>query len=81
MIYYVYRVKEEENNMVFKKLKLEQLTEEQQYNGIVAFQMVEISYPTYGGIRTEVFDTKIMADGSQVVIGGNGWVEEGTQIF
>ncbi len=57
------------------------MTEEQQYDGIVAFQRVEINYLTFAGIESRIFDTKIMKDGTQLVIDGNGWVGDVTQII
>lgn len=48
--------------------------------GIVAFQLVQLSHSFYGQEMTEVFDTKIMNDGSQIVIDGNGFIKSGFQL-
>ena len=48
--------------------------------GIVAFQLVEFSYSFYGNEQTDIIDTKIMADGRQIVINGNGFIKEGYEI-
>jgi hypothetical protein len=48
--------------------------------GIVAFQLVQISYSFYGQEMNEIFDTKIMNDGKQIVIDGNGFIKSGFQI-
>lgn len=48
--------------------------------GIVAFQMVKFEYIFYGSNQTDFLDTKIMADGRQIVIDGNGFIKEGTEI-
>ena len=48
--------------------------------GIVAFQMVKFEYTFYGSNQTDFLDTKIMADGRQIVIDGNGFIKEGTEI-
>lgn len=42
--------------------------------GIVAFQMVKFEYAFYGAQQIEILDTKIMADGRQIVIDGNGFI-------
>jgi hypothetical protein len=48
--------------------------------GIVAFQLVKISYSFYGKLLTNAFDTKIMSDGSQIVIDGDGFLKSGYQL-
>ena len=48
--------------------------------GIVAFQLVKISYSFYGNEMNEIFDTKIMNDGRQIVIDGNGFIKAGFQL-
>lgn len=48
--------------------------------GIVAFQMVEFSFPFFGADINSVLDTKIMSDGRQEVIDGDGFIPAGTQI-
>ena len=48
--------------------------------GIVAFQLVNIEINFYGKIITDTLDTKIMKDGRQIVIDGNGYISAGTEI-
>lgn len=48
--------------------------------GIVAFQLVRFGYSFYGQDMTDVLDTKIMQDGSQIVIDGNGFIKAGYPI-
>jgi hypothetical protein len=48
--------------------------------GIVAFQLVKFDYSFYGNFQSDVLDTKIMSDGKQIVIDGNGFIKEGTEI-
>jgi hypothetical protein len=48
--------------------------------GIVAFQMVKFTYLFYGSLQSEILDTKIMKDGSQIVIDGNGFIKSGSKI-
>lgn len=45
--------------------------------GIVAFQLVKFEINFFGRIIETTHDTKIMEDGSQVVIGGCGFIKEG----
>lgn len=48
--------------------------------GIVAFQLINITLNYYGKIITDTLDTKIMDDGRQITINGNGYLPEGTEI-
>ena len=48
--------------------------------GIVAFQLVNVEINFYGKLITDTLDTKIMKDGRQIVIDGNGYISEGTEI-
>jgi len=45
--------------------------------GIVAFQLVKFEINFYGKLIETTHDTKIMKDGSQIVIGGCGYIKEG----
>ena len=51
-----------------------------EYEDIVAFQMVEFTVDFYGNKQVDLLDTKIMADGSQFVIAGNGWIPDGYEV-
>ena len=48
--------------------------------GIVAFQLVEFIYNFYGSETISILDTKIMKDGRQIVIDGDGFTPAGTEI-
>jgi hypothetical protein len=48
--------------------------------GIVAFQLVKFEYNFYGSEQSDVIDTKIMSDGRQIVIDGNGFIKSGHEI-
>ena len=48
--------------------------------GIIAFQLVNVEINFYGKIITDTLDTKIMKDGRQIVIDGNGYISAGTEI-
>lgn len=68
-------------NMTIEKLNLISVpVEYQQEEGCVAFQMVKITYSFYGKEMTEMFDTKILATGEQLIISGNGFINDGTKI-
>ena len=65
-------------NLEIKKLqRVENTDKEMLAKGITAFQLVEISYNFYGQSITDVLDTKIMANGDQIVIDGNGFIKDG----
>jgi len=69
------------NAIQTKKLqRVDVPTEYQQEEGCIAFQMVEITYNFYGKQMSETFDTKILADGSQLVISGNGFIKDNFQL-
>lgn len=63
--------------ITMKKLGKVAAPEDFQAEGVVAFQLVEFTVDFYGSVVTDTLDTKIMADGSQLVIGGNGFVPGG----
>lgn len=50
-------------------------------DGIVAFQMVEYVIDFFGNEIRNTLDTKIMEDGRQIVIDGDGLIKAGTEIF
>lgn len=64
-----------------KKLQIVEVPAQfQKEEGCVAFQKVELTYLFYGKLMTETFDTKILKNGSQFVINGNGFVKDGLKI-
>ena len=48
--------------------------------GVVAFQLVKFTYNFYGSETVSFLDTKIMKDGKQIVIDGDGFTPSGTEI-
>lgn len=52
----------------------------QEEEGCVAFQLIKFEYNFYGNKQSEVLDTKILADGRQIVIEGNGFIKSGQEI-
>lgn len=51
-----------------------------EYEDIAAFQMVEYVIDYFGSKITGSLDTKIMKDGRQLVIGGDGLFADGYEI-
>lgn len=49
--------------------------------GIVAFQMVEYVIDFFGTKISNTLDTKIMEDGRQIIIDGDGFIKAGTEVF
>lgn len=48
--------------------------------GVIAFQMVKFYYNFYGSETVSFLDTKIMKDGRQIIIDGDGFTPAGTEI-
>ena len=48
--------------------------------GVVAFQLVQITINYFGQAMEGVYDTKIMADGRQFVIDGDGFIPAGYEL-
>ena len=48
--------------------------------GVVAFQLVKFTYKFFGSETISILDTKIMKDGKQIVIDGDGFTTAGTEI-
>ena len=48
--------------------------------GVVAFQLVKFTYKFFGSETVSILDTKIMKDGKQIVIDGDGFTAAGTEI-
>ena len=67
-----------------KKIEIKKLNKVQapagEYIDIVAFQMVQFTINFFGHIESFVLDTKIMNDGTQMVIDGNGFIPDGYQV-
>ena len=48
--------------------------------GIIGIQLVKFDVYFYGKLISDVLDTKIMRDGRQIVIDGNGFIPAGYEI-
>ena len=66
-----------ENIKITKYGRVENTDKEMIDKGIVAFQLVKFEIIFYGNVIESVQDTKIMADGRQLVIDGDGFIERG----
>jgi hypothetical protein len=60
--------------------KMSQVAAPANNEGIIAYQLVEFVINFYGSETVDVLDTKIMADGRQIVIEGNGLIKAGYEI-
>jgi hypothetical protein len=73
--------KQKTNNMktitTQKYNKVENTDKEFLSEGIVAFQVVKFTINFYGNEIETTHDTKIMQDGTQIVIGGCGYISAG----
>jgi hypothetical protein len=49
--------------------------------GVVAFQLVQITVNYFSQPMVGVYDTKIMADGRQFVIEGDGFIPDGFEVM
>ena len=65
---------------ITKMQKVEVPAEYQKEEGCVAFQLVKIVIDFYGKLIEDVLDSKILQDGRQVIINGNGYIKEGYEI-
>ena len=63
-----------------KLQKTEVPAQYQKEEGCLAFQMIKLTYVFYGKQMTEYFDTKILMNGKQIVINGNGFIKDGFEI-
>lgn len=52
----------------------------QKSEGCIAFQIIVMTYFFYGAEMKDTFDTKILEDGSQYVVSGNGFIKDGFKI-
>jgi len=64
-----------------KKLQIVEVPAKyQKSEGCVAFQKIQMTYTFYGKEMTDIFDTKILANGNQIVVTGNGFIKDGFKI-
>jgi len=67
-----------------KQISVKKLTKVEppkgEYESIVAFQLVEFTINFFGHIESFILDTKILNDGRQLVIDGNGFIGQDYQV-
>ena len=68
------------NIEITKLQRVDVPTEYQEEEGCIAFQTVKVVVNFYGKLVEDILDTKIMADGKQVLINGNGFIKAGYEI-
>jgi hypothetical protein len=68
------------NLEIIKMQKVEVPAEYQKEECCVAFQLIKVVINFYGKIIEDVLDTKILADGRQIVTNGNGYIKAGYEI-
>jgi len=66
-------------NVEFKTLE-DRVAAPENKGGVVAFQRVGYILDVYGSRVENTFDTKIMGDGSQIVVEGDGFFQSGYRI-
>ncbi len=50
---------------------------QKEHGDTVAFELVEFTINYFGALDKFVLDTRINKDGTQSVVGGNGWIADG----
>jgi hypothetical protein len=69
------------NSIQTKKLQLIEVPAQyQKAEGCIAFQKIQLTYNFYGKEMTDIFDTKILQNGNQLVVTGNGFIKDGFKI-
>lgn len=67
-----------------KKIEIKKLNRVEapagEYDDIVAFQMIKFSIDFFGNEEEFMLDSKILKDGRQLVIDGNGWIPDNYEI-
>ncbi|MBS9774757.1 MAG: hypothetical protein KGV59_06335 [Tenacibaculum sp.] len=65
---------------ITKLERVENTDKEMLSQGIVAFQLVKFVVNFFGNKVESILDTKIMSDGRQFVIDGDGFIEQGFEV-
>lgn len=68
------------NLEITKMQKVEVPAEYQKEEGCVAFQLIKVVINFYGNKIEDVLDSKILADGRQIITNGNGYIKAGYEI-
>ena len=67
-------------NIKITKGQMVEAPEDMKLSGVVAFQLVDFEITYFGSIIKSTHDTKIMNDGRQLVIDGDGFIPCGFEI-
>lgn len=67
-------------NIQITKQALVNVPAEEQTDGVVAFQLCSFSYNMWGRDMVSTLDTKVMEDGRQFVIEGDGCIPTGFEL-
>jgi len=70
----------EMKNLVVTKGTLVEAPAEDKAEGVVAYQVVHFSFVYFGASVETTHDTKIIDDGRQLVIGGDGFIPHGYEV-
>jgi hypothetical protein len=60
--------------------KLSKIAAPAEFVGVVAFQVVRFTITYFGNVIECEHDTKILDDGRQIVIGGDGFIHDGFEV-
>ncbi len=66
---------------ITKLERVENTDKEMLNQGIVAFQLVKFVVNFFGSKIESILDTKIMSDGRQFVIDGDGFIKQGYEVI
>lgn len=61
-------------------IEVPQNDEDYKREGIVGFQLITITFDYFGSQQESTYDTKILKDGRQFVINGDGFIDDGFEI-
>lgn len=67
-------------NMRITKGQIVEAPDDMKESGVMAFQLVDFEITYFGNTIKSTHDTKIMSDGRQLVIEGDGFISAGFEI-
>lgn len=66
--------------MKITKQNIVKIPAEHQEGDVVAFQLIDFEINFFGAIQKFTLDSRILKDGSQYILNGNGWIKSGFKI-